>query len=165
LPTHFARELRAAANGRHFEDDPIAAGGIGVDDARIAGRASRRSDHARPASPGVRHRAIESRGEPLTLRSPIAALLFVATSCAAPHPEIAPIPIDHAGFAGRLRRVCEMGKAAALEGACATDPIGDEDGWTEEGEDAGARDGVFGEASEWVEPLDAALDATSFQGR
>jgi hypothetical protein len=45
-------------------------------------------------------------------------LSFVMIACAAPHTDVAPIPIDYGGFAGRLRRLCEMGKAAA-EGACA----------------------------------------------
>jgi hypothetical protein len=61
----------------------------------------------------------------------------VVGACAASHTDVVLIPIDYGGFAGRLRRLCDMGKAAAAEGACATETLAAEDaGSPAEREDA-----------------------------
>jgi hypothetical protein len=90
---------------------------------------------------------------PSSTRRPIAALIsLVMSACAASHTDVVPIPIDYGGFAGRLRRLCDMGKAAAAEGACATETVAADDaGSPAEQEDA---DGG-------VEPREDALDVPS----
>ena len=72
------------------------------------------------------------------------AISATSTACvnSRPYKELA---IDHAGFAGRLRRACELARSRAGSGACATDETIEEDSWDEMGT-AESADGGGGEA-------------------
>ena len=82
-----------------------------------------------------------------------AAVIAIAIAGAAcvnsrPYQELA---IDHAGFAGRLRRMCELARSKAGAGACATeetieDPDASDSIATEEV--PGASDGGSGESND-----------------
>src|SRR6185503_1199391 len=48
-----------------------------------------------------------------------ASLMAAVTACTAPGQYGGSIPIDHAGFLGRWRRACELGKVSSTEGSCA----------------------------------------------
>jgi hypothetical protein len=75
-------------------------------------------------------------------------IVAAESACAAPAPYGGSIPIDHAGFLGRWRRACALGKVSSPGGSCPKDDAAppetdesDEPDSSDEPDDADAPDG------------------------
>lgn len=90
---------------------------------------------------------VEDLAQDVFLRTVARAAVVIAVSVAGaacvnsrPYTELA---IDHAGFAGRLRRACELARGNAGAGVCATDETIEEDGSSDETAIEETADGGF----------------------